>query len=261
MAAIVGRRVVFCLTVLPNILANACAAHVTEIGGVRLRRVQASSNLPWVLEADWEATAAAAAATDKKEGDGIDSHDPLSSCYWPAAAALARTLGALNGGDAARSYLELGCGTGLVSLTAAACGARSVLATDVSSTSLQYTAAAADAQGLTAVTTSIFDATDLAVPLPHADVLLLSDVFVTDALAVSFAARVAEAVDGGAFLRVLVVDPGRSTRDTFLTALAAHGVRHDGFMEEAALVAHARQGGNRVCLLDTSEGTPVSYCI
>ena len=89
----------------------------------------------------------------------------------PAAAALARLVRRLGAGEEPRqSFLDLGCGTGLCSLTAAACGALSVLATDVSETSLEFTAAAAQAQGLTAVQTRLFDATGEA-PLPAADAL------------------------------------------------------------------------------------------
>lgn len=237
------RRLLVCLLTLPYGTTH------TVIGGVQTRRIQPAPGLPWVLEADWEATAA-------KGDGGIKSHDPLSSCYWPAAAALARVVNTLSGNG---SYLELGCGTGLLSLVAAAGGARCVMATDISSTSLEYTAAAAAAQGLTAVATSIFDATNLATPMPPADVLLLSDVFVTDALATAFAARVAEALNGR-FQLVLVVDPGRSTRETFLAALSAHGVRHGGFVDEDQLVANARSG-QCVCLLGTEEGAPLSYCI
>lgn len=223
---------------------------------IRTRRVTVAPELPWILEADW------ASSSPTTASDGASPHDPLSSCYWPAASALARVLGALTSLDDVNEgckYLELGCGTGLCSLTAAASGVAAVLATDVSPASLECTAAAAAAQNLTAVTTAEFDAMDLAAPLPDAHVLLLSDVLVTDALARSFGARVAEAVGAG-FRRVLVVDPGRSTRRTFLDALAQHDVAHGGFVGEDALLARAR-AGECVCLLATEEGAPVSYCI
>ena len=77
------------------------------------------------------------------------------------------------------------------------------------------------------MTTSVFDVLGKE-PLPRADVMMLSDVFVTDALAEAYARRVAEAVAAG-FALVLVVDPRRSTRDVFLTALDARGVQHSGF--------------------------------
>lgn len=224
---------------------------------VQTRKIFVAPELPFILEADW-ASSSPTTASDAAAAP----HDPLSSCYWPAASALARVLGVLASIDEDASdqiYLELGCGTGLCSLTAAASGVREVLATDVSPASLELTAAAAAAQNLTAVATSLFDATCLSTPLPRADVLLLSDILVTDGLAHSFGARVAEAVDAG-FRRVLVVDPGRSTRQTFLDALAERGVVHGGFVGEDELCARAR-AGERVCLLDTEEGAPVSYCI
>ena len=232
------------------LLVSPAAALV--IGGVRTRRVHASPELPWVLEADW---------THTSSGDGgIRAHDPLSSCFWPAATSLAHLISRSAAEDGAgSSYLELGCGTGLCSLTAAASGAPSVLATDVSATSLEYTAAAAAAQGLTSLTTSTFDATDLTSPLPRADVLVLSDVFVTDALARAFAARVAEALALG-FARVFVVDPGRTTRAVFLAALTGHQVEYDDFASAEVVGARAR-AGRRVLLLSTGEGAPVNYCI
>ena len=233
------------------LLALSPSAAALTIGGVRTKRVQPSPELPWVIEADWQTSTGTVA---------IRQHDPLSSCYWPAAAALARLVHRLGADDTPRqSFLDLGCGTGLCSLTAAACGALSVIATDVSETSLEFTSAAAEAQGLSAVQTRLFDATALDAPLPAADVLMLSDVFVTDALATAFAARVAEA-EKASFARVLIVDPGRSTRDVFLAALDAHGVQHDGFADEATCLRRARAGARVLCL-DTSEGAPVSYCI
>ena len=225
------------------------------IGGVQTRRVDVSPDLPWLLEADW----------NNSGDETIQRHDPLSSCYWPAAAPLAKLIARIVAEDENRpySYLELGCGTGLCSLTAAASGAASVLATDISATSLEYTAAAATAQSLT-VQTRLFDATALDEPLPRADALLLSDVFVTDDLATAFAARVAEALTVG-FARILVVDPGRSTRETFLAALVERrkGEDDDGaacFADEDEVARRASEG-LRLLLLDTSEGAPVDFCI
>ncbi|KAH8052122.1 hypothetical protein JL722_10219 [Aureococcus anophagefferens] len=104
-------------------------------------------------------------------------------------AALAeRALAATrSGGCRAGSALELGAGTGLPSLAAARAGAK-VLATDRDATSLAYAAAAADDQGL-ALAAAVFDVADFA-PLPPADVVVVADVFVTDAVAAACGRRV-----------------------------------------------------------------------
>ena len=78
------------------------------------------------------------------------------------------------------------------------------------------------------------------------------------------AARVAEALTVG-FARILVVDPGRSTRETFLAALAERrkGEDDDGaaFFADEDEVARRASEGLRLLLLDTSEGAPVDFCI
>ena len=222
------------------------------VAGIATRRVEAGPALPYILEADWELTGQAGA---------VGPHDPLSSCYWPAAAPLAELLSSVvRPGD---TFLELGCGTGLLSLTAAKYGAHSCLATDKSPASLELTAAAADQQGLgSIVRTQHFDIFADA-PLPRADALLLSDVFVTEELAVAYAARVAEACSSSSshFERIFIVDPGRSTRETFLDALGDFdAVAHDGFASTSECLARAR-AGERLVLLDTREGEPVDYAI
>ncbi len=220
------------------------------IDGVRLRQVHSTHALPWVFEADWEASSSP---------DGLAHHDPLASCFWPASRPLASTVAHLSKIIGPCSFIELGCGTGLCSLTAAQYGATSVLATDVSSVALQYTEAAAAAQGFSQVMTRVFDVTSDA-PLPAADVLLLSDVFVTPRLADAFARRAAEALRAN-FAHVLVVDPGRSTRATFVSALTACGVTEDLQFVDESEAARRAQEGRRLLLLDTSEGAPVTYCI
>ena len=141
------------------------------VAGINTRRVTGGPGLPWVLEADWQQAV--------PEDDNRQPHDPLSSCFWPAAAPLAELIAEL---AIQADFLEIGCGTGLLSLTAAMHG-HSVLATDVSQTALEFTAAAAKAQSLSGVRTQIFDAMKLAEPLPRAECLLLSDILVTDQLA------------------------------------------------------------------------------
>ena len=96
-------------------------ASAVVIAGVTTKRVappqQNAKKLPWVYEAAW----------DKTFSDGIQTHDPLSSCYWPAAAPLAALVADL--ARPGQTYVEMGCGCGLLSLTAAMHGAARCTAT------------------------------------------------------------------------------------------------------------------------------------
>lgn len=248
------------LSLLPT-LSLAYAAE--RVANVAVRRVQPDRSLPWVYEADW------ALEHERRRNDGDSSplrHDPLSSCFWPAALPLARYLQSAEWLVRDRVVVELGVGTGLCALTAAANGASRVIATDVSPLSLELTDAAAAAQGLSStVRTMHLDATKDEQPLPpDGHVLLLSDLFVTSALARAHARRCAEAVARG-FSAVVVADPGRTTRACFLDELARCHVRHEGFrralpVDEADGAPHGRSS-TVVLLLDSEEGVPVSYDI
>ena len=99
-------------------------------GGGTLINVPVTERLSLrLLEADTRVQAAlvdAALASDDSAGSAVD--DPYGVVLWPAAQVVASALASID--LAGKSVVELGCGTGLVSLTAAACGATSVLATD-----------------------------------------------------------------------------------------------------------------------------------
>ena len=223
------------------------------VAGCETKKIVPDPSLPYILEADLLASS------------NIQHHDPLSSCYWPAAVPLARLVSDLVVSPGER-HLELGCGTGLCSLAAAARGAKAI-ATDVSDMALALTAAAAAAQGLP-VETQRFDAMSFETPLPEADVLILSDLFVTDTLARAHARRVVEACEAG-FKRVCVVDPGRTTRATFHASLDQLGCTpalHGGFasadvVRERAAVTNRPEHAPLLLLLDTAVGRPVDYAI
>ena len=115
-----------------------------------------------------------------------------------------------------KSVLELGCGNGLCSLAAAASGAASVLATDLSADALGLTADAAKAAQLPVATAEL----DLGgpEPLPPADLVVAADLLYDEALAALVAARVAEAMRRGS--TVLVgSDLQRGPRHGFLAKL------------------------------------------
>eukprot|EP00966_Prymnesium_polylepis_P226580 5241616-Prymnesium_polylepis.1 len=98
------------------------------------------------------------------------AQDAYGSRLWPAASFLSERLGA-EGDLAGLTVLELGCGNGLCSLTAAALGAESVIATDHVPhplTLVERAAAAQPPSGGGSVTTRVLD---FAAPLPGAAVV------------------------------------------------------------------------------------------
>ena len=74
---------------------------------------------------------------DKEWWENPENNNPYGGKLWPSSLAIAEyltTMGNLNGYD----VLELGCGNGLVSIVAAATGAR-VVASDISPTAMKLT--------------------------------------------------------------------------------------------------------------------------
>ena len=143
-----------------------------------------------------------------------ESANPYGAKLWPAAVAVAREIAQLP--LEGKSVLELGCGNGLCSLAAAASGAASVLATDLSADALGLTADAAKAAQLPVATAEL----DLGgpEPLPPADLVVAADLLYDEALAALVAARVAEAMRRGS--AVLVgSDLQRGPRHGFLAKL------------------------------------------
>ena len=141
-----------------------------------------------------------------------------------------------------------------------------MLATDVEPLSLCLLRQAATEQSL-CLDTALCDATAAATPLPHvgnraADLLLISDCFVTPSLAAALGARTAEALEQGT--TVLVVDPQRPTRRDFVGALLRHGV--EPWRAQFSDIGEGRTarreivpGAGELHLFETSVGVPVFY--
>jgi predicted nicotinamide N-methyase len=145
------------------------------------------------------------------------THAPYGAVLWTSGVVVAALLAEwpLQG----RTLLELGAGTGIVSLVAAKRGAR-VLATDVDDTSLALVDAAAARQG-TPIETRRFDIFS-AEPLPQADVVIAADLLYEEPLAAALARRTIEARARGS--DVVVGDPGRTFRARFEADLRAAGI-------------------------------------
>jgi predicted nicotinamide N-methyase len=116
---------------------------------------------------------------------------------WGSSIGLARWLTedfeVLNATEIA---LELGCGSGLVSLALAKVGAaQKVVATDIDSSSLALIQQASMLNHVQ-VSTELLNICG-AEPLPSADIVVASDVLYTESLAEGLAARCIEALDAG----------------------------------------------------------------
>ena len=154
----------------------------------------------------------------------LSHEDPYGSVLWPAASAIARHL--LDNVDNLNklNILELGTGTGLVSIAAAKVGAK-VLATDYEAVPLlllDYAASKLNSNYIQvnggSISTLLFDICDVNTPLPEANVLVAADIMYEPETGRAMARRVYEALQRGT--RVLVRDsPGRAGRPAFLKEL------------------------------------------
>ena len=181
-----------------------------------------------LLEADVTAQAglvAAALESDAPPGTPID--DPYGVVLWPAAQAVASSIASLE--LTGKRVLELGCGTGLCTLTAAARGA-SVLATDyreepfslLRASTLRTSAHLARELD---VRTAVLDIKDSATPLPPAHYVVAADLLYLKSTSVALARRCIEALRSADCEAVIVGDLGRPGRNAFVEELRAGGVR------------------------------------
>jgi predicted nicotinamide N-methyase len=197
----------------------------TSIGVVplvpQLRMYQAGELTPL-----WHATAAELAHTDPA---------PFWAFPWVGGQALARYVCDHPELVRGRTVLDLGTGSGLVAIAAAASGAREVVACDLD----PFCAAAVQLNaGLNGVTVR-FELHDfLAVapgdaPLTGFDVVLAGDLFYENALAAGVLPRLAACAARGA--RALVGDPGRTySPGAGLAELARYDVPTSPEVESAA---------------------------
>lgn len=136
---------------------------------------------------------------------GADPPPPYWAYHWAGGAALARFILDRPEWIAGRRVLDLGSGSGVVAIAAATCGAASVVANDVD-------AHAIAAIGLNAAANNVRIATILGDMTtgepPHADAILVGDLFYDSALAQRVAAFLEKCAAAGA--TVLVGDPGRA---------------------------------------------------
>ena len=136
--------------------------------------------------------------------------DPYGSVLWPSAKTVSMRLLQIdiNG----KSVLELGTGTGLVSLVASLSGAKSVLATDYSMFCLSLLEKAQTLQNVPippgVLKTQFFDVKDFSKSLPPADIVVIADLLYDKGLAVAVGKRVCEAYARGSLV-IVGNSPGR----------------------------------------------------
>jgi predicted nicotinamide N-methyase len=157
------------------------------------------------------------------EDDPDEDRLPFWAELWPSGTALAGVVAGRK--LAGRRVLELGCGLGLVSVTAALAGA-SVLAVDRSPEAISFAAANAARNGVplrTAV--GAFDQPERLLQEAPWDLVLAADVLYEQRNVPVLVWLLPRLVDATG--EVLLADPGRSMLDRFLAGVDATGWRRD----------------------------------
>ena len=164
-----------------------------------------------------------AASADDGGGPNItlEKGDPYGSVLWPAASAVANHLMS-TGAVGQQTLLELGTGTGLVSLAAARAGYK-VVATDYETVPLkllEYCAANLNGEDdlNMRIQTAKLDICDDTTPLPDADIVCAADIMYEPKTGRATAHRTVEALKRGSRV-VIGCSPGRPGRPAFLEEL------------------------------------------
>jgi predicted nicotinamide N-methyase len=164
----------------------------------------------------------------------IQKGDPYGSVLWPAAWAVANfmlTKPQIRDELPSLSVLELGTGTGLVSIALAMAGTRRVIATDYEPLALSLTEYAAknlkNSAKAVQLETEVFDLCDFKRSLPKdVNVVVAADIMYEPKTGSAVAQRVAEALQNGCQV-ILGDSPGRAGRPAFLQTLNELGIHQD----------------------------------
>lgn len=175
-----------------------------------------------------------------------DERLPYWAELWPSARVLGeRLLGTR--GDGQR-LLELGCGSGLVTVCAAIAG-YDVCASDYYEDALRFARVNAWRNGGHRIATRLLDWRNLPRRLPRFDVVVASDVLYERPYGSLVAKVLAAALREGGW--AIVADPGRVGRDDFVATLAAESLtlaRHetmpyvDGKIRQRITLYHVTSG-------------------
>jgi predicted nicotinamide N-methyase len=148
-----------------------------------------------------------------------DERLPYWAELWPSARVLADHVIAMEGGH--RSLLELGCGSGLVSTTAALAGF-DVVASDYYEDAPRFARVNAHRNGARPIRGLMLDWRLLPRHLPKFDVVVASDVLYER----PYGALVANVIGAALAPRGVawLADPGRVGRESFLASLSENGL-------------------------------------
>jgi len=166
-----------------------------------------------------------------------DERLPYWADLWPSAKILARALVEERGrGD---SLIELGCGSGLVTVAAAIAGFR-VLATDYYDDAIQFAAANVE-RNLpgTTIETRMVDWNHMPADLGTFRRVVAADVLYEPRYADLVSGAIAATLDRDGV--ATVADPGRIARDAFVDAAKERGLRVDLSRTEAFEEGEIRQ--------------------
>lgn len=148
-----------------------------------------------------------------------DERLPYWADVWPSSLILAQRLADETGGG--RSLLELGCGLGIVSITAMRSGF-SVVASDYYEDALHFTRANAWRNIRQEPAARMIDWRALPTDLGTYDMIVAADVLYEMTYAQLMADALAAALAPGG--TAIIADPGRVAVDQFLEACEAHGL-------------------------------------
>ena len=185
-------------------------------------RIHTKGGTVIILEATSESQEALVDVALESE-DKSPAEDPYGAVLWPSSKLVGNTvLQKYSREELERmKIVELGTGTGLVSIICALAGCKSVVATDFNPLPLQMLEKAAALNGVDkdSIKTELFDVKAIeSQRVPTCDLLLVADMLYDPATAVAVAKRVAEAVSKGS--SVIVGDsPNRPGRPHFIACL------------------------------------------
>lgn len=213
--------------VVDGVVCREMPMDVPEIGIVKVLEATAQSQEDLV-------DMALALEDEELETQLLEAGDPYGAVLWPAAWAVARYILSeqkLPLEDV--SILELGTGTGLVSIALALGGAKRVLATDYEPLALKMTTYAAETfhpGTMGTLETKVLDMCDHDIKLPKVDLVVAADIMYEPKTGIAMAHRAVEALQNDC--RVIVGDsPGRPGRPAFLKTLKELGVEGVEFVD------------------------------
>jgi predicted nicotinamide N-methyase len=160
-----------------------------------------------------------------EEAFETDERLPYWAELWPSARVLGERLLGMSGSG--QRLLELGCGSGLVTVCAALAGF-GVCASDYYDDALRFARVNAWRNGQHEVSTRLLDWRRLPRSLPRFDAVVASDVLYERPYGALVAQVLARTLAPGGW--ALIADPGRVGRDDFIATLAAEAltlVRHE----------------------------------